>query len=222
MCETPVPEIVYRSGDTVAPRAVLEQEDDHALVQRALDSQNEAFEILMERYSSLVIGFLYNKVSNQDDREELAQEVFLTAYRKLRHLKEGGGFRPWLMMIANSRLVDFYRKQSRTPKVVYGGNPSDSENEYDILDHTPDAAEGPVQHARTGQLRMILIEEMNKLSEHYRDVLFLRLIGEEKPRTIAKRLGIKENTVRMQMMRGLKKLRNALEKRGISPASLGE
>jgi len=56
------------------------------------------------------------------------------------------------------------------------------------------------------------------LGEKYRDILSLRLLGEESTDDIAARLGLKESAVRMRLLRGLRKLRKALRKYDMDPA----
>ncbi len=66
----------------------------------------------------------------------------------------------------------------------------------------------------------LVMDCLSKLGDKYRAILYMRLISEEPPNEIARRLGLKESTVRMRLLRGLKKLRESLEKREIMPPGI--
>jgi RNA polymerase sigma-70 factor (ECF subfamily) len=70
-----------------------------------------AFRGLYEQYARPVYRYLYSKVGNQADAEDLTSQVFLKALEDLGKFRNQGGFRAWLFTIAYSQAMDYYRKR---------------------------------------------------------------------------------------------------------------
>lgn len=215
MTDVTGPEVAYRSAPEEFAKGQLAMMEDHALVGRALAGLDAAFEVLMDRYSPLVIGLLYRKTHCRSDAEDLAQEVFLTAYRGLDRLREGDRFRPWVMRILHSKLVDYYRLNSRRPQVVAAGGDPDWDEGDSALGQAAEPAADPRERLSMNQTREVILQEISRMSEKYRSLMYLRLIGEQPIDEIAERLGIRPSSARMRLFRGMRTLRKALKKHGI-------
>ena len=88
--------------------------DDGRLVRAAREGERSAFATLYDRYARVVHGVLLARVS-RDDVEDLVQDVFLAAWRRLDDLRDPAAFGGWLTMIARNRATDFHR---RSPEFV--------------------------------------------------------------------------------------------------------
>ena len=75
-------------------------DSDRALIRRALDGDNDAFGELLERYSPLVHGVLFERIRRTDEVEDLVQDVFVKAYQSLVTLRDARRFAPWIARIA--------------------------------------------------------------------------------------------------------------------------
>lgn len=208
----PEPESIQSPSPVSGDPSDLRQGDDATLVAAALAGREVAFEILLARYTPLVASFIYEKTGSEADTEDLAQEVFLTAYRGLDRLRDGGHFRPWLMQIARSKVIDFHRYNGRRPRVVTVVPVGQDGEEVELLESIPDHAPSPNQRLRDDQTAHIVLQETEKIKEKYRVVLQMRLLGDVTTQEIALRLNMKESTVRMRLHRGLKILRKKLER----------
>jgi len=185
---------------------------DAELVVRVLAGEDLAYEILVTRHSPTVLGFLSSRVALAADVEDLAQDVFLAAYRHLGSLRDAKRFGPWLVSIARNQLISYHRTVSRRRAAVaaaYGGDGRYSP--HALQDLSP----GPEAQASSEQTKRVVLEEIARMKERYREVLFPRLVGEETTVDIALRLGLTADTVRMRLMRGMRKLRKALRKHGL-------
>ncbi len=171
--------------------------------------------MLMERYSPMVLSYLCGKTRSDHDREDLLQEIFLLAYSRLGTLRRPDRFGPWLMRIARNRHLDFQLKESSRQRMDGVGGTLNAVN-GDSVRSCLMAPSGPVDKASAEQTRDLVQGAIGQMGVTYRAVLYMRLIGEESPREIARRLGLKESTVRMRLFRGLKKLRRLLEKQGVT------
>jgi RNA polymerase sigma-70 factor, ECF subfamily len=99
---------------------------DLELVARVAGSNNQAaFQLLVERHQSAIRGFL-RRLLNGDHgtADDLAQESFLLAYRKMHTLKSGGSFIAWLHSIAYRQFLQFTRKHPRQQEMAGDPEPS--------------------------------------------------------------------------------------------------
>ena len=74
--------------------------NDPALVREARKGNDQAFAVLINRYRSFIFGTAWAALQDYDDAEDVAQESFVLAYRRLSDLKEPGKFPSWLHSIA--------------------------------------------------------------------------------------------------------------------------
>ena len=164
--------------------------DDARLVRRARDGDEGAFSRLYERYATMIHGMLLARVP-QMDADDLVQDVFLTAWRGLESLRDPAAFGGWLSTIARNRATDFHR---RTVNAV------ELPDHLQASDATAASAEA---HAA--------LETIRQLPEAYRETLMLRLVEGMTGPEIAERTGLTAASVRVNLHRGMKMLRDKLE-----------
>jgi RNA polymerase sigma-70 factor (ECF subfamily) len=129
--------------------------DDGRLVRAAREGERSAFATLYDRYARVVHGVLLARVS-RDDVEDLVQDVFLAAWRRLDDLRDPAAFGGWLTMIARNRATDFHR---RSPAFV------------ELPEQLPVREAGSAEtDARAG------LEAIRGLPDAYRETLVLRLV----------------------------------------------
>ena len=157
------------------------------LVRAALDGDRDGFASLYDRYAPLVHGVLLARVPRAEV-DDLVQDIFLHAFRKLHTLRDGSAFGPWIAMIARNRAVDFYRRSRETVEI------NDDLRGRDT--HDSRAAE--------------ILELIRSLPEAYRETLVLRLVEGMTGPEIAARTGLTAASVRVNLHRGMKLLREKL------------
>jgi RNA polymerase sigma-70 factor (ECF subfamily) len=155
----------------------------------AQGGSTEAFGKLHRRFVALVHGVLLSRF-RPAVAEELTQECFLIAFQKLHQLREPAKFGPWIVAIA--RRVDAIGEQRNSS--------SDGINE--LIDHCS-GAESAIDAAK-------VLSAIRQLPEAYRETLVLRLVEGMSGAEIAKETGISAESVRVNLHRGMKKLREAL------------
>jgi RNA polymerase sigma-70 factor (ECF subfamily) len=156
-------------------------------VSAAQAGDQAAFARLYHRFAPLIHGLLMVRVAPQDV-DDLVQEVFLQAWRKLDGLRNAEAIGPWLVAIARNRARDHYRRIEPLvplPDDVAGG-PGASGEALDIL------------------------AAIRRLPEAYRDTLVLRLVEGMTGPEIAERTGLTPGSVRVNLHRGMNMLREAL------------
>lgn len=178
-------------------------DEEAGLVLRSRQGDRSAFEQLVQRTARLVFVRVYTKVHDRAKAEDLTQETFLTAWKKVGQVTAAKGFRAWLLSVAQSVVVDSIRRDSRKkrswPRLattelddVAGGGPPPS-----------DLAE----RAEAGRRAMSMLSE---LPEEYRLPLMLRYIGGADYATIARQLALSDGSLRGLLHRGLEMLRERM------------
>ena len=162
-----------------------------ALVAAVCAGDREAFSRLYETFSPLVHGVLLARVP-YDEVSDLVQDVFLVAFRKLGTLRDASRFGPWVAMIARNRAMDFHRRRRETEEL------------------REEAARGAGSEAEAKEA----LEIIKSLPEAYRETLVLRLVEGMTGPEIAERTGLQPASVRVNLHRGMKLLRERLGAKG--------
>jgi RNA polymerase sigma-70 factor (ECF subfamily) len=160
---------------------------DARLVTAARDGDRTAFGQLYDRFAPMVHGLLLARVPRADV-DDLVQEAFLQALRRLGSLRDAEAFGPWLAAIARNRARDHWRRGAQT---------------VELPDEVPGAPH-PEGEAMT------VLAAIRRLPEAYRETLVLRLVEGMTGPEIAERTGLTPGSVRVNLHRGLKVLREAL------------
>jgi RNA polymerase sigma-70 factor, ECF subfamily len=178
-------------------------ETDTALVRRARDGDREAFEELVRRTSRLVFARLYLDAGDAHRAEDLLQETYLLAFRSLHRLADPAGFRPWLLTIAHSALVDAARRDARRKRAA----PPRTDTPLAAI---PGTGPQPDEAAQREEARQRVLAVLRSLPEDYRLPLTLRYIAGADAETIGTQLGLTNGALRGLLHRGLKMLRDRL------------
>jgi RNA polymerase sigma factor (sigma-70 family) len=91
------------------------EQNDVELVGESLSGNRDAFGQIVARYQSLVCSLAFSATGSLSQSEDLAQETFVTAWKKLSELREPEKLRAWLCGIARNLINNFLRKQGREP-----------------------------------------------------------------------------------------------------------
>jgi RNA polymerase sigma-70 factor, ECF subfamily len=174
----------------VTSQPVVDDPGDAVLVHAARDGDRSAFARLYERYASMVHGILLSRVP-PGEVDDLVQDVFLLALRRLHTLREASALGGWLAVIARNRANDYHRRASQ-----FG------ELSEDIEGRDEEQAEA-----------LLVLRAIRSLPECYRETLILRLVEGMTGPEIAARTGLAPGSVRVNLHRGMQQLREKLGKR---------
>lgn len=174
-------------GASTAAQPALETSPDARLVEAVRRGDRESFGQLYDLYGAMVHGILLARVP-WNEVDDLVQDVFLVAFKRINTLREAGAFGGWLAMIARNRAVDFHRRKRETEELP--------ENLAQKNSVDPEAAEA--------------LSLIRTLPEAYRETLVLRLVEGMTGPEIAERTGLTPASVRVNLHRGMKMLREKL------------
>ncbi len=165
-----------------------------ANVDAARRGDRAAFASLHEQYAPMVHGMLLAQVG-MNDADDLVQEVFLHAMRKLPSLRDSGSFGPWLATMTRNLAMRFFRERRRRVNVAQQVSAK--------------PASGSERHAARGEAVRVL-EVIRVLPEAYQETLILRIVEGLTGPQIATCTGLTEGSVRVNLNRGMNMLRDKL------------
>ena len=162
---------------------------DAALVRAAQRGDVPAFESLYTRYAPVVHGILLGRLA-ASDVDDVVQEVFITAYQKLQMLREPAAFAGWVVRIASNRAED--SRRSVLERMELDRTVAQRARQEDALDA-----------ARA-------LAAIRALPCAYRETLMFRLVEGMSADEIAQRTGLTSGSVRVNLHRGMRLLRERL------------
>ncbi len=178
------------------------QTPDDTLAERSRSGDRLAFEQLVRRTGRLVFARLYLDTGNAHEAEDLTQETFLVAWKKIHHLEDPGSFRSWILMIARSVQLDSIKKRGRKKR----GKPGRAGMEI-----VPDAAPTPHEQLEQIERRVQVLAALKSLPADYQQPLSLRYLAGSDYDTISRQLGLTNGSLRGLLHRGLEMLREKMK-----------
>ena len=157
------------------------------IVKSVLAGDHDMFGRLYELYAPLVHGVLLARMP-RGEVEDLVQDIFLHAFRKLNTLRDANAFGPWIAMIARNRAMDFHRRSRETVEI----------------------SDDLKSHDSSGSKAEEILAIIRTLPVAYRETLVLRLVEGMTGPEIAARTGLTAASVRVNLHRGMKLLRTKL------------
>lgn len=179
--------------------------DDYDVVRRALNGEEEAFTLIVNRYRSAVMSHITTIVSNSQDAEDICQEAFHKCFKNLDAFNFKYAFSTWLYTIAQNTALDFLRKK-KIP-VTMTSNTGNETISPDIESTVP----SPEENMINDQAIENLVRSIQNLDPKYRKISELRFIHEYPLEEIAKELNMPLNTVKTRISRA-KRLLNEIWK----------
>ena len=161
------------------------------LIEQVRNGDEEAFGELYRIFAPMVNGIVLSQIP-RDDVQDIVQDVFLAAYKNLSSLKDDNLFGAWLAKIARNRAAEWYRQRKAT----------------DELDESISSGE-----SKRGEAAEVL-RAIRSLSDAYSETLVMRLVEGMTAKEIAERTGLKPDSVRVNLHRGMELLRQSLGVRG--------
>jgi RNA polymerase sigma-70 factor (ECF subfamily) len=172
-------------GDTAAaPRLVTPA---GRLVERIRGGDEEAFGELYKMFALMVHGILLARVP-REEVDDMMQDVFISAHKSLATLRDKNAVGGWMAMIARNRAAEFFRQARQTEELPEISDPANN------------------SHARAGEI----LSAIRSCPEAYRETLVLRLVEGMTGPEIAERTGLTPESVRVNLHRGIRLLRQKL------------
>jgi len=189
-----------------APWRILMVENDVQLIRRILSDDDEAFSILVRKYQKSVHALVWRKVNDFHYAEEITQDTFLQAYKKLSTLTNPNQFAGWLYVIANRLCINWLNRHKPAMQSLED-TPMEEIEESAYNHHAAEQRE-----AEGTKYRYEIVQKLlSKLPESERTVVTLYYLGEMTAKEISKFLGVSINTITSRLRRGRERLQKDQE-----------
>ena len=185
----------------------MKQENDAQLIDDILSGDTAAFNILVEKYQKSVHALVWRKIGDFHYAEEITQDTFLQAYKKLSTLKNPNLFAGWLYVIANRLSFKWLREQKPVPQSLE----TIPVNEVEASSYTRYVSEQ--RDINTTENRRELVRKLlEKLPDSERTVVTLYYLSEMTTKEIGKFLGVSVHTITSRLQRARKRLQGDEER----------
>lgn len=151
---------------------------------------------IWDEFSGPLKRYIFKRVANAEDAEDILQEVFLKLHNNLKNLEDEKKIHAWIYTITRNTITDYYRKNSRLPELTELDENISENNSLELTASLEIAA--------------CLQGMINNLPEKYKEVILLFEFEKLTQKEISEKLGITVSAVKSRVQRGRKILKEML------------
>jgi RNA polymerase sigma-70 factor (ECF subfamily) len=188
--------LAFLAGERAPASRSLTRADDLADIEACQKGDREAFDRLVERYQRDVYKICFRYVNNHSDASDMAQEVFLKAYKAVGRFRGESAFSTWLYRIAVNTCLNF-RATRRLPS-------------QPLMDDVADKTRGIADRIEQDELSAQVREAVSRLPEKQRATLILKIYHDLTHEQVAEILGSSVGTVKANLFHALANLRKLM------------
>ncbi len=181
----------------------MSHNQDQNSIDSILEGDSHAFAVLIDRYKHMVFTIALKIVKNREDAEEVAQDVFVNAYKALNTYKGDAKFSTWLYRIAYYKSLDYAKKNKRKPPMIS----LSISGIYHLS--SPD---GPLDSIEATERQTIIRDALDQLPEGDSVLITLHYYDGMTLKEIASVMGITTNTAKVRLFRSRKRLADIFKK----------
>lgn len=172
-------------------------DDDYSVIRQFIEGDKSAFQVLVKRHKEKVRNIIYITMNNSAFVDDIAQEVFITVYKNLKHFRFESQFTTWLYRITVNRCKDYLRRMN-VRKIF-----SPIDEGYNVPEYST-----PVEN---NDISKIVMDAIAKLPVKLRMPLILKDIEGFSYQEISESLKCEMGTVKSRIFRGREKLKEILQ-----------
>ena len=177
---------------------------DNEIISRVLKGEQNAYAELVNRYQAYVFTLVLRMIKSREDAEEVAQDVFVKAYRSLADFRGESKFSTWLYTIANTTSITFLRKKKLDVHSL------DNEKVFEVADSKDSGFRANLVEQKS---RVNMVNEaIAMLSPDDAEIITLFYKAEQNLEEISRILRLETNTVKVRLHRARTRLKEKMEK----------
>ncbi len=173
-----------------------------SVIQEAKKGKRQAQNRVMDMYWNSVFNYIYHKINDEEEAEDIAIETFTKVFAKLKLYNSDFDFKTWILSIAHNTMIDHIRKSPALKLSL------DDENyAIEVQEDLPSPEESLIQQ----QDNDALILYLQKLKPEYRRILELRFLEEKTYKEISEELDLTMANVKVRLLRARQLLQDILK-----------
>jgi len=177
---------------------------DNEIISRVLKGEQNAYAELVNRYQAYVFTLVLRMIKSREDAEEVAQDVFIKAYRSLADFRGESKFSTWLYTIANTTSITFLRKKKLDVHSL------DNEKVFEVADSKDSGLRANLVEQKS---RVNMVNEaIAMLSPDDAEIITLFYKAEQNLEEISRILRLETNTAKVRLHRARTRLKEKMEK----------
>jgi RNA polymerase sigma factor (sigma-70 family) len=177
--------------------------NDNEIISKVLSGDHQAYAILVNRYQNYVFTLTLRMVKTREDAEEVAQDVFIKAYKYLADFRGASKFTTWLYTIVNNTCISFLRKKKLDIHSL------DNEKVFEVADSQDSGMRADLVEQKS-KLAMVN-EAIGLLRTDDAQIITLFYKGEQSLDEIAQILGLENNAAKVRLHRARTRLKEKME-----------
>lgn len=189
----------------------MKKDPDRKLVARAKMGDSSAFGKLVRRYQKKALYLAYDLLGNYHDAQDVAQNAFFQAFKKIKDFQEKSTFSTWIYRIVTNAAIDFQRSKKRKPAMSLNQPAFDEEQPVEIGDTLPQHGYELDEQIERIDLARVIRQMAEQLPPQQKAAFVLKYFHEKTTPEIAEIIKCDEVTVRGHIMRATMKLRKMLK-----------
>ena len=177
--------------------------NDTEIISKVLSGDHASFAVLVNRYQSYVFTLTLRMVKGREDAEEVAQDVFIKAFKYLADFKGASKFTTWLYTIVNNTCISFLRKKKLDIHSL------DNEKVFEVAENQDSGIRANMIEQKS-KLAMVN-DAINMLTRDDAQIITLFYKAEQSLEETAQILGIETNTAKVRLHRARTRLKEKME-----------
>ena len=173
-------------------------------IKRAQAGDSEAFGPLVQKHQQRVFSLVYHLVRRRDEVEDLAQEIFIKAFRAIRSYNFQSSFATWLSRIATNHCYDYLRHERASRVSFYWQMGENSQQELEA--NAESLPEQVLDHEEQAVLKDLVGKLLERAPENDRTILVMKELEDYSVEEIAEILDLKPSTVKVRLHRARKRM----------------
>jgi len=176
-------------------------DNEKRLLESAIRGEASAFGLLYDKYQPRLFRFIFLKVSQREEAEDLTHQVFLSAWQNIETFQDQGfPLSSWLYKIARNKVIDYYRTRKNITSI------DDAPDEILVL--STDSGQGELE---TKMDIETVYKALQKLPSDYQEIILMRFVEGLSPKEVSEITGKNHGAVRVLQFRALRQLKKVLE-----------
>lgn len=171
------------------------------IIYEARKGKRQAQNDLMDFFWNSIYGYVYSKINDEDESEDIAIETFTKVFAKLKLYNSDFDFKTWLLSIAHNTMIDHIRKSPGLQLSL-----DDESYSIDIQEDFPSPEESLIQKQDNDAFQ----QSIQKLKPEYRRIIELRFLEDKTYKEISEELNLSMDNVKVRLLRARQILQKIL------------